>query len=105
MIAENGTILKEAKRFENQITYGDIDIDRLRTQRRRMNTFGCERKQSYRRVSFSLVMEETRLEREFSCMPFVPSGTDEREKRCEEILSIQSMGLKKGMSIPAVEMR
>lgn len=28
-------------------------------------------------------------------MPFVPSNISEREKRCEEILSIQSMGLKK----------
>ena len=28
-------------------------------------------------------------------MPFVPSKKEEREKRCEEILSIQAMGLKK----------
>ena len=28
-------------------------------------------------------------------MPFVPSDRTEREKRCEEILSIQSYGLKK----------
>lgn len=30
-------------------------------------------------------------------MPFVPQDVQTREKRCEEILSIQSMGLKKRM--------
>lgn len=95
IVAENGTVLQEAKRFENQITYGDIDIGRLRTERRRMNTFGYGNKQPYQKVSFSLNVEETRLSRAFSCMPFVPSATQERDKRCEEILSIQSMGLKK----------
>ncbi len=95
IIAENGTILKEAERFENQATYGDIDLGRLRTKREQMNTFGCGNQQSYQKVSFSLAIEETKLEREFPCMPFVPSQLEEREKRCEEILSIQSMGLKK----------
>lgn len=42
-------------------------------------------------------MEEgdTELDRSFYAMPFVPSEQKEREKRCDEILSIQSYGLKK----------
>ena len=39
MIAENGTILAQARRFENESIYGEIDIHRLRHERRRMNTF------------------------------------------------------------------
>ena len=95
IIAENGIILKEAKRFMNQITYGDIDVNRLRTERRRMNTFEVRESAPYLRISFSPAMQETVLERTFPRMPFVPTDTGEKERRCEEILSIQSMGLKK----------
>lgn len=95
IIAENGIILKEAERFENQITYGDIDIQRIRMERRRMNTFEVKGKWAYLTIPFSLKKQETVLERSFSCTPFVPSDSSERERRCEEILAIQSMGLKK----------
>lgn len=95
IIAENGVILKEAELFENQITYGDIDLGRLCMERRRMNTFGYEKKRDYEIIPFSLNLVETPLERSFSHTPFVPADSSERSKRCEEILSIQSMGLKK----------
>lgn len=37
IIAENGTILSRARRFENESIYGEIDVQRLRHERRRMN--------------------------------------------------------------------
>lgn len=95
IIAENGTVLAQSKRFVNQIVYGDIDINRLRMERRRMNTFVCNGASDYLVVPFTLKIEETHLERQFSSVPFVPSKQSERERRCEEILAIQSMGLKK----------
>ena len=95
IIAENGTILAQSKKFESQIVYGDIDIHKLRMERRRMNTFASKENPSYHIVSFSLKEEETKLIRNFPCLPFVPSGQRERKERCNEILSIQSMGLKK----------
>lgn len=95
IIAENGTILAETKRFENQFIYGDIDISRLRMERRRMNTFTGDDSLNYLVIPFSLKAEETKLDRAFPSMPFVPSNQSEKEKRCEEILSIQSLGLKK----------
>lgn len=95
IIAENGTVLAQAKRFENQILYGDIDIYRLRMERRRMNTFVVQTQTDYVYVPFQLKVEETPLVREFPKLPFVPDDTRERDKRCDDILSIQSMGLKK----------
>lgn len=95
MIAENGLILAQAKRFENQIIYGDIDVHRLRMERRRMSTFHADDSLEYLVIPFSLQVKETTLDRDFSCFPFVPSNQTERDKRCNEILSIQSMGLKK----------
>ena len=95
IIAENGSILSEAKRFENGILYADIDVHRIISERRRMGTFGKEPDKSYTIVPFGLDIEETVLERKFDNMPFVPGDISQREKRCEEILSIQSYGLKK----------
>lgn len=95
IIAENGTVLAQAKRFTGQTIYGDLDISRIRSERRRMGTFGKEKKLDYVAVPFSMKQEETRLERSFGCLPFVPSDQRTRDKRCEEILSIQSYGLKK----------
>lgn len=95
LIAENGTILVQSKRFQNQMICGDLDIHRIQMERRRMGTFGEPPKKKYVSVSFSLKEEETTLERNFGCTPFVPSDQRMRNRRCEEILSIQSYGLKK----------
>ncbi len=95
MIVENGSVLAKGRRFENQTVIGDIDINRLQMERRRMNTFACGDSPDYQVIPFSLKKEETRLSRTFSCTPFVPENKEEKEKRCDEILSIQSMGLKK----------
>ena len=95
IIAENGTVIAQSKRFESQILYGDIDISRLRMERRRMNTFACDTRRGYLVLPFTIREEETELTRTFPSMPFVPSDVSERQRRCEEILSIQSMGLKK----------
>lgn len=95
LIAENGTILSETKLFENSICYGDVDIDRMVMERRRMGTFGKVPDASYKIVPVRMELTCTELERKFDNMPFVPSDEGERTKRCEEILSIQSYGLKK----------
>lgn len=93
MIAENGKLLGEAERFANGSVYSEIDIQKLNGQRRRMSTFGC--KGGYREIVFSLEKEETELTRFVDPLPFVPGNMQQRQKRCEEILMIQSMGLKK----------
>lgn len=94
MIAENGILLAEAERFINQSIYGEIDIQKLNGQRRRMSTF-VGKKKNYQEISFHLKKELTELTRTIVSSPFVPRELGERQKRCEEILSIQSMGLKK----------
>lgn len=97
LIAENGTILAQAKQFVGETVYADLDLNRIRAERRRMGTFGKQKNLNYVSVPFQLEIEETKLERTFGCMPFVPGEAATRNKRCEEILSIQSYGLKKRM--------
>ena len=98
IIAENGTILAQGKRFENGVIYSEIDIQRLNSERRKNTTFQCEKERSLIRIPFSVQKEETRLTRIFPSLPFVPGEGEEREKRCEEILTIQAMGLKKRLA-------
>ena len=95
IIAEDGRILAESPRFETGLWTADLDLGRLEGERRRMSTFRIRGRERYCPVEFSLKMEETRLERSFDPAPFVPHDAADRERRCEEILSIQAMGLKK----------
>ena len=97
MIAENGSMLAESRRFENGIIYSEIDVQRLADERRRMSTYPAVSICSHTRVGFSVAEEETRLTRKYPQYPFVPSVKEERDERCEEILNIQAMGLKKRM--------
>lgn len=94
MVAENGILLAEAQRFTNQSVYGEIDVQRLNGQRRKMSTF-VGKSGAYMEIPFHLKQETTKLTRFVDPSPFVPGKSEERKKRCEEILLIQSMGLKK----------
>ncbi|MCI8549627.1 MAG: NAD(+) synthase [Lachnospiraceae bacterium] len=98
LIYENGTLLKEAERFSGGLILADLDLERLRNERRRMNTFGPVDSTGYMKVSFSLNKEPLSLERFVDAAPFVPGDKADRDKRCEEILSIQAMGLKKRLA-------
>ncbi len=96
LIAENGRILAEAGRFLNESIFSEIDVNRMEAERTRMTTYEM-RWDGYREIPFSLKLEETNLTRTIDPMPFVPGNLAERSKRCDEILSIQAMGLKKRM--------
>lgn len=95
MIAENGAVLADSGRFTTGITCAQIDLDRVRSERRRMTTFDCRSDGKYAVTKFELTQEETKLSRTFPQRPFVPSASADRAARCEEILSIQALGLKK----------
>lgn len=95
MIAENGRMLAEAKRFINQTVYGDIDLDRIKNERRKMTTYDSKDEEDYTVVTFEMNMDNNELYTKINNMPFVPGDIAKRNERCEEILTIQAMGLKK----------
>ena len=98
LIAENGTVLAESTTFENETNVATIDVQRLASERRRMSTFPAAESNEYREISFALAEEETKLARFFDADPFVPSNADQLSDRCEEILNIQALGLKKRLA-------
>ena len=95
MITENGRIIEEAPLFKNSVIYGDIDIDKLLSERRRMNTFLAAEPFDYTVIPFHLDETETELLSVPPRFPFVPDDKASRNRRCDEILSIQAQGLKK----------
>ncbi|MEF9940966.1 MAG: NAD(+) synthase [Lachnospiraceae bacterium] len=95
IIAENGTILKSSKSFENGVIYTEIDVDRLVNERRKNTTFPTLEESELIRIPFYIEVEDIQLERTFSSAPFVPQIGKERADCCEEVLTIQAFGLKK----------
>ena len=98
LIAENGTILAEAKRFSNGIIYTEFDVQKIANERRKNTTFTETQEHVLPRIPFGLEQTETILTRTFPSRPFVPRDDQERAKRCEEILTIQAIGLKKRLA-------
>lgn len=102
LIAENGTLLAESRRFlrEDALLVADVDLDRLRADRQRTNSFldprpypGHDR--PFARSLFRLGEQPlpTDLRRTVEAHPFVPQGQEQLRERCEEIFHIQVAGL------------
>ena len=98
IIAENGTILKESSRYVNEIIYSELDLQRITGERRKNTTFQPLDEETLVRVPFTIEETKTFLTRTFPKKPFVPSDEQTRAQRCEEILTIQAMGLKKRLA-------
>lgn len=99
LIYENGTLLADSKRFsfEEQVVISEIDVERLRTERRVNTTFAScaaqHAKEAFVRISTEYVNpKDLVLTRQFDPHPFVPQGT-KLDERCEEVFSIQVSGL------------
>jgi NAD+ synthase (glutamine-hydrolysing) len=104
MIAENGVLLAELQRFqrEDELLVADIDLDHLRADRLRTNSFGDAQlylgvQRQFATIPFSLNRPPPaqRLARAVEAHPFVPRGEEKLRERCEEIFHTQVAGLAK----------
>lgn len=101
LIAENGSILAETERFHNGMVVSELDLGRLISERRRMTTFQITppEEAGYDVEYFTFAhIEDTPLTRHYERTPFVPNDKADRDRRCDEILNIQAMGLKKRLA-------
>ena len=113
-IYENGQLLAEAKRFEieSQLIISEVDIEKLRTERRSNTTFVNAQRPSVMqrlRANNQLPLQNitacipASIQRDFVLTrlvdkyPFIPKG-DKLREHCEEILNIQVCGLAKRLS-------
>jgi NAD+ synthase (glutamine-hydrolysing) len=105
LIAENGAVLEESDRFRRQegLLIADIDLERLRMERQRTNSFGASKPSlagspdsgAFVRVPFTLDRQGSPLPlyRQVDAHPFVPRGQEQLRERCEEIFHSQMTGL------------
>lgn len=103
-IAENGHLLAEGNRFEldSQLTVSEIDVERLRVERRMNTSFADSRRLQPDFKTINIEIDENELTtaaderftltRTVDPLPFVPTG-NALDERCEEILFMQSGGL------------
>src|SRR3989344_1297328 len=105
IIAENGSILKESKRFqlEGELITSEIDIQHLINDRERTSSFSeptdPSMKKVFRFIDLNLpIASPLNLTRYIDPTPFVPSNPSEKDKRAEEIFSIQTIGLAKRLN-------
>lgn len=100
IIVENGCLLSEGDRFsfQPQIRITQIDVERLRTERRTNSTFITAQAQARCQplnISCKMVApHDFELMRPVDAHPFIPPK-ERMEEACEEILSIQVAGLAK----------
>jgi NAD+ synthase (glutamine-hydrolysing) len=108
LIAENGTLLAESKRFQREgiLLSADVDLERLRADRMRTNSFGdallyLRHDRKFDRKALRLVYADrprptpSGLRRTVEAHPFVPQGQELLRERCEEIFQTQVAGLAK----------
>ena len=96
LIAENGTILAQ-RRFETGLTVTELDLEKLCHERQRMSTFPADAPDLFPQY-FRLNVAETKLTRPVAKNPFVPADHGDRAARCQEILTLSALGLKKRLA-------
>ena len=106
-IAENGSILAENARFEENgsMITGCIDVQKLMAERRKNGSFhdnavlmGLTAQQLPVIVGQEPELKESDIDRSWNPTPFIPDTPETMEIRCREIFSIQSCGLAKRLS-------
>ena len=94
VIAENGTILKAVDYSLDQLIASEIDTEKLERERYVRNTFPIS-EEGYAYIDLSFNECETKLTRFIDPHPFVPEDEEKRKERCDKILTLQALGLKK----------
>ncbi len=104
LIYENGDLLAEAERFAigEQLILGDVDLDRLVSDRASTSSYGDsihdhrDRLSAMRRIDVELGVADASplaLSRRVARFPYVPANPVTRNARCEEVYNIQVRGL------------
>ena len=96
MICENGELIAESLPFDGaeELLISEIDTQKLIYDRRRTNLHQSELDGNYWEIFFSIPLVETKLTKKINPHPFIPQDEKECERRCGEILAIQTAGLK-----------
>ena len=100
LIYENGKLIASAERFsmKPQLIISQIDIERLRTERRTNSTYVNAQRGNVASIldAHSITPRDFVMLREIDPHPFIPKSKDMKNS-CDEVLNIQVSGLAKRM--------
>lgn len=100
LIYENGKLIASAERFsmKPQLIISQIDIERLRTERRTNSTYVNAQRGNVASIldAHSITPRDFVMLREVDPHPFIPKSKDMKAS-CDEVLNIQVSGLAKRM--------
>lgn len=100
LIYENGKLIASAERFsmKPQLIISQIDIERLRTERRTNSTYVNAQRGNVASIldAHSITPRDFVMLREIDPHPFIPKSKDMKAS-CDEVLNIQVSGLAKRM--------
>jgi len=94
LICENGIILSESPAYGSGWAVSEIDLPALDYDRRQTAYFQTSNG-DYQFIDFPMEVSSKTITRTIERFPFIPSDTNDKSARCEEILAIQAAGLKK----------
>jgi NAD+ synthase (glutamine-hydrolysing) len=110
LVAEDGVILAESRRFsrEGELLVSDVDIEHLRLDRERTTSFGDSvhafAPTRWRTIDVDIPPYAGKpLYRPVHATPFIPRDGAERNRRTEEIISIQTAGLAKRLAQTGIQ--
>ncbi len=98
LIYENGNLLERSERFSltPQTVIAEIDVEKLRNERRANSTYANAQRgfEADFINAFTIGIKDFQLSRNINPLPFIPQAENIKES-CNEIFSIQVMGLAK----------
>ena len=111
IIAENGRLLCEGKRFnvEPQLIVADVDVQQLDNERQVNGSFSdslIQYSRHYECVPVDLARldyDSEPLLRTVRSHPFIPGNDEQLNARCEEIINIQSEGLMRRLDATGIK--
>ncbi|MFV0395006.1 MAG: NAD(+) synthase [Coprobacillaceae bacterium] len=101
IIGENGTIINESPQFVNSIIYGDLDLQKLSSERRKLTTY--DNHDTYEKIYFNTDNIDLNTTYYYDAHPFVPNNPDVRAIRCQEVFNIQKYGLMQRLQTTGIQ--
>ena len=94
IICETGRVVAEECDFDEGVTCTDIDVQKICHKRMKNHHFSMPTNtDDIETVCFDMLVRQSKLDRKFTTNPFIPEDKAELEKKCDEILAIQSRSL------------
>ncbi len=108
LIVENGKILSENERFalNGNMIINDVDVSRLSAIRYKDISYMAvikKQERDYEVIQYEGYNPDNILMRIYDEYPFVPKNIQERDRRSEEILTIQAVGLAKRLKTTGIK--